>query len=489
MSKSYSPSSAPEFAAQHDYSDILGTSYPESTPPSIAPVELQAAAITAQDLAVKYCERGSNSLALKDYAQARSAYKVAIEWNPRLAIAHSGMAQVCYDVKDYEGALIAWDLAIDCDSNQLNFYYQRAVVNKALKNYYQVLADCKRILAQAPDHPSAGWLNAVALVKTENYQIALVDLDRHIQTYPQDPNGYCYRGICYERLEKFPQALANFDRAIALQANHPTFHHARGRTRQKAGDLPGALIDFNITIDLKPQAIVYAERAEIHRSLGNQLEALQDCDYAIALNSKFINAYFRRALTYAEIGDLELALSDYNNTIALDPQHIDAYVQRSWIYFRQQNYPRARQDCQSVQSFSSSCFWSSYMLGLIDSMSGAKDQAIDHFNQAINISSNYVSARYHRGILYHQLGDLDQAMADFETARSIQSQRLERLIDRDETGFYAEGLALQYLGQPAAALKVLRLGALAAKRFNNPNFHQLILANIEALGCNSGDLS
>jgi tetratricopeptide (TPR) repeat protein len=489
MSKSYSPSSAPEFAAQHDYSDILGTSYPESRLPNVIHNESHDTSITAQDLAVKYCERGSNSLALKDYAQARSAYKVAIEWNPRLAIAHSGMAQVCYDVKDYEGALIAWDLAIDCDSNQLNFYYQRAVVNKALKNYYQVLADCKRILAQAPDHPSAGWLNAVALVKTENYQIALANLDRHIKTYPQDPNGYCYRGICYERLEKFPQALADFDIAISLQANHPTFHHARGRTRQKAGDLPGALVDFNITIDLKPQAIVYDERAEIHRCLGNQLEALQDCDYAIVLNPKFINAYFRRALTYAEIGDLELALLDYNSTIDLDSQHIDAYVQRSWIYFRQQNYSRARQDCQSVKSFSSSCFWSSYMLGLIDSMSGAKDRAIGHFNQAIEISSNYVSARYHRGIIYHQLGDVDNAMADFEKARSIQSQRLERLIDRDETGFYAEGLALQYLGQPEAALKVLRLGALAAKRFNNPSFHQLILANIEVLGCNSGDLS
>jgi tetratricopeptide (TPR) repeat protein len=219
------------------------------------------------------------------------------------------------------------------------------------------------------------------------------------------------------------------------------------------------------------------------------LEALQDCDYAIALNPRFVNAYFRRALTYAEIGDLELALTNYTSTIDLDPQHIDAYIQRSWIYFRQQNYQQARQDCQAVQSFTSSSFWSSYMLGLIDSTSGSKDRAIEHFSQAIKISSNYVSARYHRGIIYHELGNLDRAMVDFEQARSIQSQRLERLVDRDETGFYAEGLALQYLGQTDAARKVLLLGALAAKRFNNPSFHQLITANIEALGLNSGDLS
>jgi tetratricopeptide (TPR) repeat protein len=480
MSKPYSPSSAPEFATQHDYSDILGTSYPE--PPKVTAADLAAPSLTAQDLALKYCERGSNSLAAKDYAQARSAYKIAVEWNPNLAIAHSGTAQVCYEVKDFEGALIAWNLAIGCDATQLNFYYQRALVNKVLKNYYQVLIDCKLILTQAPDHPSAGWLNAVALVKTENYQIALTSLDRHIETYPQDPNGYCYRGICYERLEQFPQALADFDRAIALQSDHPVFHHARGRTRQKSGNLQGALVDFDVTIKRKPQAIVYDERSEIHRCLGNHLAALQDCDSAIALNPQFINAYFRRGLTYAEIGDLELALLDYTSTIDLDPEHIDAYIQRSWIYFRQEDYQLAKQDCQAVQAFNSSSFWSSYLLGVIDSLAGSKQSAIENFSNAIEISANYVSVRYHRGIIYHELGDIPNAMADFEQARSMQNQRLERLIDRDETGFYAEGLALQYLGQPEAARKALLLGALAAKRFNNPSFHQMILSNIETLG-------
>jgi hypothetical protein len=73
-------------------------------------------------------------------------------------------------------------------------------------------------------------------------------------------------------------------------------------------------------------------------------------------------------------------------------------------------------------------------------------------------------------------------MADFEQARSIQDKGLERLVDRDETGFYAEGLALHYLGQPEAARKILTLGALSAKRFNNPSFHKLIQSSIEGLG-------
>ena len=585
MSKPYTPSTAPEFASQHDYSDILGTSPQPSIPSqstssatprqnspkpasiidpwasqassnlaspvaaapqlvpdldpwasdesttapvastrlksshsarlaSVKPPDLQRQsvktiappepavsmrvpasstnlmsdpALTATDLALKYCARGCKSLAAKDYAQARSAYKIAIEWNPQLAIAHSGMATICHHCQDYEGALAAWDLAIGYDPAPLDFYYQRALVNKALKNYYQVLADCKKILEQVPDHPSAGWLNAVSLVKIENYQLALPSLTQHIKTYPRDPNGYCYRGICYERLAKFTSALTDFDRAILLQPNQPTFHHARGRNRQKLGDLEGALADFNITIDLKPQAAVYDDRAEVHRCLNNHLEALHDCDRAIELNPKFINAYFLRGLTYAELGDLELALADYTSTIDLDPEHGNALVQRSLIYFRQQDYRHAKQDCQAVKAFDKTCFWSNYILGIIDSLSGLQHNAIKSFSKAIELAPNYVSARYHRGIVYHELGDIPKAIADFEQARSIQNRGLERLVDRDETGFYAEGLALYHLGQREAARKVLTMGALSAKRFNNPSFHQLILAKIESLGLKSSN--
>ena len=461
---------------------------PES-PASAAAIEPDAPSITAQDLALKYCDRGSKSLAAKNYAQARSAYKIAVEWNPKLAIAHSGMAQVCEYIQDYEGALVAWDLAIGCDPTQLDFYYQRALTNKILKNYYQVLADCQRILEHSPDRPLVHWLNAVALVKLENYQVALLSLNPHIEEFPQDPNGYCYRGICHERLEQLPQALADFDRAISLQPHQSVFHHARGRTRQKVGDFQGALADFNITIEHKPRAAVYDDRAEVYRCLGNRLAALKDCDLAIALNPKFIEAYFRRGLVYTELGDLELALLDCNKTIDLDPQHINAHIQRSWIHFRQNNYRRAQEDCQIVKGFNKSCFWASYMSGVINSLSGLKHNAIKNFSKAIEISPHYVSARYHRGIVYHQLGDVPKAMADFHQARSIQDRGLERLLDRDETGFYAEGLALYHLGQPEAARTALLLGALAAKRFNNPSFHQLILSEIASLGLASGELT
>ncbi len=465
--------------------------------PAVTPVVAPASvSVTAKDMALQYCKSGSKSLAAKNYAQARSAYKVAIEWDGGLANAHAGLAEVLSQVQDYDGALVELDLAIRLDRTQLEYYYQRALVSKLLKNYYQVLADCKWILERDPEHPSARWLNAVALVKTENYHIALLNLNKHIGTYPQDPNGYCYRGICYERLEQFAEALADLDLAISMQPNQPVFHHARGRARQRLGDMTGALADYNLTIvlrtgsanDRKPQAAVYQDRAEVNRSLGNHLEALHDCDRALELNPKLIDAYFRRGLTYTELGDLGLALDNYNLTLDLDPEHVQAYIQRSWIYFRKEDYKRAKRDCQSAIGLDGNCFWANYVLGIVNVLLGLKNNALTNFSRAIELSPHYVSARYHRGLLYQDLGNMPKAMADFEQARSVQDRGLERLVDRDETGFYAEGMALYHLGQPEAARTILMLGALAAKRFNNPSFHNLIQSSIEALGVSSGEL-
>jgi tetratricopeptide (TPR) repeat protein len=439
--------------------------------------------IAAKDLTLIYCEHGHNSIEAKEYEQARSSYHIAVECDQQLAIAHIGLARAHYHLQDYEGALVACDRAIDCDPTQTDFYYQRALIAKSLKNYAQILVDCRRVLERSPHHQAARWLNALALVKTENYQVALFNLNQHIDFYPEDATAYCYRGICHERLEKLPLAVVDFDRAINLLPNTATFHHARGRVRQRLGDLHGALADFNLTIDLNPQlAAVYDDRAEIYRCRGDYLEAIQDGDRAIELNPKFVDAYFRRGITHAEVGNLDLALTDYDRTIELNPEHVKAYIQRSWIYFRQDNYKQAKQNANSVKSFDQVCFCANYMLGIVNSFSGLKHNAIGNFSKSIEIFPYYVSARYHRGLMYYDLGDMPLAMADFEQARAIQDQGLERLVDRDETGFYAEGLALYYLGQPEAARTVLTLGSLAAKRFNNPSFHKQLLFHLEALG-------
>jgi tetratricopeptide (TPR) repeat protein len=410
--------------------------------------------------------------------------------NQKLANEYNQRAHISYDLQDYPTALVSIDRAIQYNSERIDFYYQRALIAKALNSYSQVLADCEQILNRDPHHQAAWSLKAVALVRTKNYQVALASFDRHIELHPQDPHGYCYRGICYTKLKEYQLALADFNIALDLKPGEPVFHHARGGTYQQLGDFAAALADYDLVIQSTTLVRkVYDDRAEIYRLQGDYPNAIADCTQAIAFNPDRIDAYFRRGIIYAELGDLDLALVDYDRIISLDRHHIRTYMQRSWVYFRQNKYLLAGEDCESILKLNENCFWANYLLGVINTLSGLKHQAIAKFTRAIEICPNDISARYHRGTINHELGNAIEANADFIRARSIQERSLEEIVvgvsstleNRDETGFYAEALALYYRGQTESAITILKLALLVAKRFSNYSFQAQILLLLRQL--------
>lgn len=444
----------------------------------------------ANQLAIEYCQHGSQLLVAKEYIQAQSAYQFATVCNPKSAIAHSGFAQANYYLHNYSIALVEIDLAIllqnseaqEDRSKSIKFYYQHALIAKALQDYTQVLIDCQQIFNRDPQHQAAQVLNALALVKTKNYQLALSSFNLQIALYPQDPQGYCYRGICYEQLQEYKLALANFDIALSLKPGDAIFHHARGRTHQQLGDFAAALADYHLVIQSQPlRASVYNDRAEIYRLQGDYLHALADCTQAISIDPCLTNTYFRRGIIHTELGNLDLALIDFDLVISLDLHHFKAYIQRSWIYFRQGEYTKANRDCEFVKSTDNTHFCANYLLGIVNAQLGLKQRAIDNFTKSIEIFPNYISAACYRGIMHYDLGNFTEASADFAQVRLIQDRGFEKLIDRDEVGLYAQGLALYYTNQTESALNILNLALLAAKRFNNPGFQQQVLMLIQQI--------
>jgi tetratricopeptide (TPR) repeat protein len=426
--------------------------------------------VAIENLAVEYCKRGENQIEAQEYTQARSAYRIAIECSPKLAIAHSGMARVNYHLSDYQAALVSINIAIDCDA-RIDFYYQRALITKALNDEDLDIADFEQIFT--PSSPDLAQRSPQReLVDCDN---ELANFDRHIEAQPEDPYGYCYRGMCYDRLEHYLLALADYDRAITLKPRESLFHHARGRTYRSVGNFAAAIADYDLAIELQPQlASVYVDRAEIHHLSGDCQQALADCDRAIGFNSRLTVAYFQRGITQAELGNLDTALADYTEAIDLDRHHLGAYIQRSWIYFRRGDYARAIADCEIVNRGELACFQAHYLLGVIHCLSGLRTKAIEDFTRTIELAPNYVAARYHLGIIYYEFSNLTAANYQFAQAKLIQARRIEQSIDLDETGLYAEGLALYYSGELELARTMLNLAALFAKRYDNTRVHSQI---------------
>jgi tetratricopeptide (TPR) repeat protein len=447
--------------------------------------------VTVKKIAVQSCQNGDKLLKDGEYEGAKSAYQIAIECEPKLAIAHSGLARAYYQLQDYPAALASCNLAIEYDLNcAVDYYYQRALIAYALGDYAVVLADCDRVLTQVPDYDPARWLLTIALVKAKDYRMAISKLIRHILLCPDDPYGYWYRGICYERLDRPEAALADFDRAIAIDPKEPIFYRGRGRIYQQLGNLTAALSDYNLTIAMKShRASIYTERAEIHRLQDNYELAIADWTQAIEVDPQALAAYFQRGLAHLELGKSGAAIADFERVIALDPQHQEAYIQRQWYYFRQGNYDLAVQNCQDVLGFDPTCYRSNYLLGVIYAGSGLVDYGIDYLTRSIESVPDYVSAIYYRGITYYAVGKIPQASIDFERAITIQDRTVDAIASptmephqQDETALYAEGLArYHHTKHITAARRLLDRAALTAQKFNNQLFRQTIAIALKQL--------
>ena len=260
-------------------------------------------------------------------------------------------------------------------------------------------------------------------------------------------------------------------------------YRRRGRIRQQLGDYTNAMADYDRAIEIEPQmAQAYANRADIYINRGDYPRALIQCNQAIRFDPQLVSAHYQRGVINTEVGNLHAALADYHRLIQIDPQDINAYIQRSWIYFRHGEYPAAMNDCQQVRTLDRNSVPANYLLGIVQSLSGFKQEAIFSFTKVIELKPSFICALYHRGLLYHDLKNEAKATDDFHLAQEIQAQISDCSGKRDETGLYAEGLALYYMGHPDTAKVILHQSALVAQKLKNTVFYRQIFFTIEALG-------
>jgi tetratricopeptide (TPR) repeat protein len=72
--------------------------------------------------------------------------------------------------------------------------------------------------------------------------------------------------------------------------------------------------------------------AEILKSQGKYLEAIEEYGKWIKAEPYNAECYFRRGKLYHQLNNDSLALKDFNKTISINPNYCDAYAEIYYIY-------------------------------------------------------------------------------------------------------------------------------------------------------------
>lgn len=137
----------------------------------------------------------------------------SIERNPGLPYAHAQLAFSKFSAGDFKGALEEYDLAIEIDSTDVNYLFNRGLVREKMKDYEGSIDDFTKAIALKQDYESA-WLNrGNVLTKINLLEEAIDDYSMAIFYNPRYATAYYNRALNKKKLGLAKEACEDLRKA------------------------------------------------------------------------------------------------------------------------------------------------------------------------------------------------------------------------------------------------------------------------------------
>lgn len=235
-------------------------------------------------------------------------------------------------LKDFTGALEAFDRAIAGAPGSANLYVERGIAYGLSGQPKMAIKDYKAALTIDQNHGLALYNLALESSRSGNNEISLATYDEIIQTGQAIPAVYLNRALLYYNQGNYKKALSDYNKAISLDPKNPLAFINRGLVAEKLQQHAEALRDFSRAIQLDPSmGKAYISRGNLYFKTKAYQKSLED--YSRALNLGIVEAsiYYNRALAYHELNQKENACEDLTRALEMGMNHarkpFNAYCQ------------------------------------------------------------------------------------------------------------------------------------------------------------------
>lgn len=219
---------------------------------------------------------------------------------------------------------------------------------------------------------------------------AIRDYTRSLELEPGDPITYTNRANAYLDLEDYGNALADLDAALEYDPSYETALRDRASLYRTLSDPKNAIDDYTVLIEMNPTALYYNSRGLAYLDLEMYEDARDDFIEATELIPDYAIYWYNLGNAYVSLVEMDNALDAFNRSIELDPSDPEALDWRAYIYYYTDEYGLCIADYTVLFAMASPL----------------KDKA-----------ANWMR----RGVCYHSLGNLEQAIRDYDQALELDS--------------------------------------------------------------------
>jgi len=287
-------------------------------------------------------------------------------------------------------------------------------------------------------------------------ELAIQDLIKFVGLNPRFTNAFYKLGEAYSLQGDDQKASENYlmalksaplqERAkeyievLQVTPNNATDYYRRGLARKDLGDKTGAIRDFTKAISLDPTlAEAYLYRAVTYKYLHDSSrpqKEIKDYTKAIQLDSSLAEAYYYRGRAYKNSGNTQKALKDLDQAITLNPRLVGAYLYRGLYSGLEKQVSNYLEVVRINPDF---------IIEAQEYLGSSKEEKVPYFRRkhnenliqehtiALNKDSRSADVYADRGLVYLDLGNIKEAIADFTSAIALRPE--------DEDNYYYRGVA------------------------------------------------
>ena len=251
--------------------------------------------------------RGDAYIRLNKLNSAANDISFSLRLNPNNARAHYLMGLININRKIYFEALENLDKAIVLDSDESEYYYQRAKLKKlhfkplpGTKIYESIMTDIKLSLALSPDDFRCYLLKCNMIKLDEHYDKAkfVAELDLYIEKFSEKSVFYAERGMIKVLMNRSQEAISDFTRAIHFDEENENNYLNRGLCFHNSKKYQLALNDYTKSIN------ILVGKLKISNNDPATKKALSE-------------AYNLRGMSNQLNGDKDFSCDDYYNSAKL----------------------------------------------------------------------------------------------------------------------------------------------------------------------------
>jgi len=231
---------------------------------------------------------------------------------------HINEGNAKFNLKDYEGAIAEYTLAISADYKAANAYYYRGRAKNGMKDYYGAIEDCGYALKIKPQYDSAYNSRGYAKQSLKDYTGAILDFNKAIELNPKIVMSYTNRGFSKAELHNYQDALSDLNMAIQLEPNSVLAYYYRALVNKELKNYQATIDDFNKTIELSPNSEeAYYYRGWAKHCLKDYQGAIDDYTHVINIKPSLSQPYLNRGEAKLAMKQKEGGCADLSKAVEL----------------------------------------------------------------------------------------------------------------------------------------------------------------------------